>query len=311
MASANFNQEIYSTTSNDVEYDLDRVVSKDFEGPYTYNFESDVPSGVVINGSKLIIPKNTSFTLNLLVGGFENKVSVEVLVTTDVLVRSSARLNTPISSSKLGNKRYDLDDVIDKDFEGPYTYEVGTLEMGIEIIGNQLIVSANTFINKLSILVSSMDGTTFATVGFPVYLEGVATFNTKIISSKSSEKLYNLDEVIDKDFEGPYKYMLNSETPGNVKIDGNTLSIPSNVEFELSLFVTNSLPSNSYLAIVSTNIVVSFNFDDVKDSFINNENLTQNLNATKQEWSKIINRNNNDKTEKPIDPIDTKKFNIF
>jgi hypothetical protein len=43
-------------------------------------------------------------------------------------------------------------------------------------------------------------------------------------------------------------------------------------------------------------------FNDVKETFLKNKNLEQNLSNTKNEWSKIINRNANNKVDNDIKP---------
>jgi hypothetical protein len=66
MATANFNKEIISSKNKDDfrEYNLDEVITKDFEGSPEYNYTLDIsatPDGVVIEsrqnlGTYLIIP---------------------------------------------------------------------------------------------------------------------------------------------------------------------------------------------------------------------------------------------------------------
>jgi hypothetical protein len=125
-----------------------------------------------------------------------------------------------------------------------------------------------------------------------------ATFNTPIYSSRNggNDKIYNLDEVITKNFRGPYVYNLNDRPPMGVSIkDGNILNIPPNVEFELVIFV------NETEAVTNVTLDPS-SFNDVKETFLKNKNLEQNLSNTKNEWSKIINRNANNKVDNDIKP---------
>jgi hypothetical protein len=124
-----------------------------------------------------------------------------------------------------------------------------------------------------------------------------ATFNTIITSSKSTDKTYNLDEVITKDFKGPYLYNLQDGIPiGTIINNGNILTIPPNVEFELVIFV------NETEAVTNVTLESSSSFNDVKEKFLNNPNLQKNLSYTKNQWSNIINRNTNDKVDDGIKP---------
>jgi hypothetical protein len=125
-----------------------------------------------------------------------------------------------------------------------------------------------------------------------------ANFNTTIYSSKieNEEKFYSLDDVIDKDFEGPYRYTLNSdEVPVGTNIkDGNTLIIPPNATFNLDIVVTDTDKIN--VATANTEVILEPSpFEVELQSFLDNSNLQQNLSTTKSDWTTIINRNTNDK----------------
>ena len=132
-----------------------------------------------------------------------------------------------------------------------------------------------------------------------------ANFNTEILSSRQDGKelSYNLDDVIDKDFEGPYGYTFNSgETPIGVSIEGgNTLIIPSNVEFTLEITVSDEGKINVATAITDV-VLEPDKFNDALQSFLNNPNLQQNLSNTKNDWTNIINRNNGNNPEEPVRP---------
>lgn len=134
--------------------------------------------------------------------------------------------------------------------------------------------------------------------------KATAEFNTKILSPRQEGKVlsYNLDEVIDKDFDGPYLYTVNvEEVPSGVNVKDGILTIPANVEFELVVVVSDEGKINIAEAITDV-VLESDKFSDALQSFLNNENLQQNLNATKEEWSNIINRNNGNNPEEPVRP---------
>lgn len=123
-----------------------------------------------------------------------------------------------------------------------------------------------------------------------------ANFNTEILSSNSEKKIeYNLDDVIDKDFEGPYRYTLNSdEVPIGVSIiqNGETfqwfLAIPPKVTFKLVITVTN----NDKSIVVEASTIVTIDgvpsFLNEVNKFIENPNYTQNKEQVAGNWSTII-----------------------
>jgi len=128
----------------------------------------------------------------------------------------------------------------------------------------------------------------------------IANFNIPIYSSRNEgeTKLYVLDNVIDKDFEGPYGYSLNrDEVPVGVvilvprnRIDPYVLSIPSNLIFDLEITVFDDEKINVAKANTKVTLEPSSPFDEEKNKFLENENLQQNLDNTKEEWSSIISR---------------------
>ncbi len=131
-----------------------------------------------------------------------------------------------------------------------------------------------------------------------------ANFNQEIISSKNKDDFreYNLDEVIIKDFEGSpeYNYTLDiSATPDGVVIEsrgdlGTYLIIPSLVEFELSITVSNGdrFDLNLIKAIATTIVTIKgkLNFTNEKNKFFESENYIQNKNKTTKVWSEIISK---------------------
>jgi len=135
MASANFNREIVSSDSNGRvrSYSLNKVISKDFEGPYDYNFNTEVPDGISLEGDKLSISPNVEFELSIIVFNDNFLNPIEAIATTMITIEETpvANFNTEIISSSSNEqmvsdsdiREYVLDEVIDKNFPGPYNYE--------------------------------------------------------------------------------------------------------------------------------------------------------------------------------------------
>jgi hypothetical protein len=225
---------------------------------------------------------------------------------------ATANFNTQIVSSDSNEElSYNLDEVIDKDFSpvtGEYFYYlVGLVPVGFSIIGNTLFVPPFTNFNGLSVVVSDNGGidpveaiaTTNVTVKSPVNAE----FNTEILSSRQDGKelSYNLDDVIDKNFEGPYGYTLNiNDVPIGVSIkDDNTLIIPSNVEFRLEITVYDEGRIN--VTKVGTDVVLEPDpFIENKNKFLENQSLQEKFISTKNDWVNIINRGTNEKLDDGI-----------
>jgi hypothetical protein len=253
---------------------------------------------------------------------------------------ATANFNTEIVSSDSNTElSYNLDVVIDKDFPpatNEYDYSlVGLVPVGFSINGTILFVPPFTTFNGLSVVVynnSKIDpveaiATTNVTVGSPVNAE----FNTDIISSSSNEQAvsdsdnreYVLDEVINKNFEGPYKYeflrsagevigipengFVGVEFPKGLEIIENmegqqVLSVGPNIEFELSIIVSALESETSAIATTMITIEGKPNFSKEITKFLENGNLQQNLSSTKNEWTNIINRSTNDGLDGPVRP---------
>jgi hypothetical protein len=94
MASANFNTEIVSSNSKEkLEYDLDKVISKDFIANkfYQYTLSGSFPDGVSIEnrqmiGTYLIIPPSVGFDLSINVFNGDKKNPIEAKATTKVTI---------------------------------------------------------------------------------------------------------------------------------------------------------------------------------------------------------------------------------
>jgi hypothetical protein len=143
-----------------------------------------------------------------------------------------------------------------------------------------------------------------------------ANFNTKIVSSNSEEKLeYNLDVVITKDFEGSpkYNYTLDiSATPDGVVIEsrqnlGTYLIIPSLVEFELLITVSNGDRFDPIKAKATTKVTIEGkpNFSNEITKFFDNENYRKNKEELVGNWSSIISEriSGGDLVDGPVKPI--------
>jgi hypothetical protein len=91
MASANFNKQILSSNykKQNTEYFLDDVITKGFNGPYSYNFtdESQVPNGVALDGDRLKIAERLTFVLSITVNARDKKNNpISAIATTNVTI---------------------------------------------------------------------------------------------------------------------------------------------------------------------------------------------------------------------------------
>jgi hypothetical protein len=128
----------------------------------------------------------------------------------------------------------------------------------------------------------------------------VATFNTTIYSSPTDGvNLYILDDVIDKDFDGPYEYSLDENSINNnfeittgEEIEQAVLNVPSGFnDFEISVTVSQNLNGKDPISEVATTIVTLSlpTFEDAKQYFFNSENVTTNFNIVKENWTDYTN----------------------
>jgi hypothetical protein len=90
MASANFNTQILSSNyeKQNTEYFLDDVITKGFNGPYSYNFtdESQVPNGVTLDGDMLTIAERLTFVLSITVSNMDKFNPISTIATTNVTI---------------------------------------------------------------------------------------------------------------------------------------------------------------------------------------------------------------------------------
>jgi hypothetical protein len=228
MATANFNTQIISSNSDEqLQYNLDEVITKDFDTffGYRYSFNDETPRPIDAslsgdNNQILTIPPNTTFTLSIFVFNGDKGNPVEAIATTNVTVES------PVN----------------------------------------------------------------------------AEFNTEILSSRQDGKelSYNLDMVIDKNFEGPYLYWVDTEKlPVGVGIKDGILVIPSNVEFGLHVTVSDEGKVN--VANAYTEVVLEPDaFIEEITKLLNNQTLQEKFSNTKNDWAKIINRGTNERVDDGI-----------
>jgi hypothetical protein len=368
MASANFNTQIVSSINDTtLEYNLDDVIIKDFDGNpgYRYILNGDVPTpvGVIIKerqgtGTYLIIPSSAQFDLSIIVFNNDKNNPIEAIASTSVNLEETpvANFNTKILSSSSNEqmvldsdiREYVLDEVIDKNFPGPYKYEffgsdVASVDFpengavgiafprGLEIIENmegQQVLSVGPNIEfKLSIIVSTLESETSAIATTMITIEEtpLANFNTEIVSSALGGKTreYVLDEVIEKNFEGPYNYkffrsdvasvdfaendFVGIDFPKGLEIIENIngeqiLYVGPNIEFELSIFVGSRNEMNERGAIATTMITIDGkpNFSNEITKLLNNQTLQEKFSNTKNDWTNIINRSTNEKVDDGI-----------
>lgn len=101
MASANFNTQIVSSNSDSIlEYNLDEVITKDFNGNpgynYTLNRNVPTPVGVIIEerqgtGTYLIIDPLLEFDLSILVFNNDKLNPIQVIATTRVTIEGGGK----------------------------------------------------------------------------------------------------------------------------------------------------------------------------------------------------------------------------
>jgi hypothetical protein len=135
-----------------------------------------------------------------------------------------------------------------------------------------------------------------------------ANFKTPIYSSRNEgeSKTYILDDVITKDFSGPYIYQFQDEVVPkgfNIFVDRETLKdvllVPSG--FDNYILSIGTYNENKEFAVATTNVILEPSpFEDALQSFLENPNLQQNLSTTKNDWAKIINRGTNEKVDDGI-----------
>jgi hypothetical protein len=275
MASANFNTQIVSSDSNGRirSYSLDKVINKDFEGPYEYNFNTDffiVPDGISLVDSELLISPNVKFELSIVVtqSGFDEPI--EAIATTTVTIEETplANFNTEIVSPSSKEQaiydadkeqfvvdgkfnEYVLDEVIEKNFEGPYNYQfLGSDVANVDFAENGVV---------------GIDFTDNGVVGidFPRGLE--------IIENMEGQQV---------------------------------LLVGPNIEFELSIFVGSRNEMNERGAIATTMITIEGkpNFSKEITKFFENPNYKQNKEQLVGNWSSIISEriSGGDKIDGPI-----------
>jgi hypothetical protein len=272
MASANFNTQIVSSDSNGRirSYSLDKVINKDFEGPYEYNFNTEVPDGISLVDSELLISPNVEFELSIVVtqSGFDEPIEAIATTMITIEVTPLANFNTEIVSPSSKEQaiydadkeqfvvdgkfnEYVLDEVIEKNFEGPYNYQfLGSDVANVDFAENGVV---------------GIDFTDNGVVGidFPRGLE--------IIENMEGQQV---------------------------------LLVGPNIEFELSIFVGSRNEMNERGAIATTMITIEGkpNFSKEITKFFENPNYTQNKEQLVGNWSSIISEriSGGDKIDGPI-----------
>jgi len=121
-----------------------------------------------------------------------------------------------------------------------------------------------------------------------------ANFNTQILSSNYEKQgtTYLLDDVITKDFNGPYSYRFtDGDEPNGVTLDGDMLTIAERLTFVLSITVNAGDKNNPISVIATTNVTVDTTKDYTKEVeiLLGNPEMTQKVTDTKNKWTSIIN----------------------
>jgi hypothetical protein len=120
-----------------------------------------------------------------------------------------------------------------------------------------------------------------------------ANFNKQILSSnyKKQNTEYFLDDVITKDFNGPYSYRFTNEVPNGVTLFKDKLTIAERLTFVLSITVNAGDKNNPTSAIATTNVTIDTTKDYAKEVeiLLDNPGITQKVTDTKNKWTSIIN----------------------
>jgi hypothetical protein len=120
-----------------------------------------------------------------------------------------------------------------------------------------------------------------------------ANFNTQILSSNYEKQNteYFLDDVITKDFNGPYSYSFTNEVPNGVTLNGDMLTIAERLTFVLSITVKAGDRNNPISVIATTNVTIDTTKDYAKEVeiLLDNPKITQKVTDTKNNWTSIIN----------------------
>jgi hypothetical protein len=121
-----------------------------------------------------------------------------------------------------------------------------------------------------------------------------ANFNTQILSSNYERQNteYFLDDVITKDFNGPYSYSFTNEVPNGVTLNGDMLTIAERLTFVLSITVNARDKKNNPISVIATtNVTIDTTKDYAKEVeiLLDNPGITQKVTDTKNNWTSIIN----------------------
>jgi hypothetical protein len=90
IATANFNTQIVSSNyeKQGTTYLLDDVITKGFNGPYSYSFtdEAQIPNGVSLDRGSLKIAEKLTFVLSITVNGGGKNNHISAIATTNVTI---------------------------------------------------------------------------------------------------------------------------------------------------------------------------------------------------------------------------------
>lgn len=124
MASANFNTQIISSNykKQNTEYFLNDVITKDFNGEYSYNFTDEVPNGVTLFKDKLTIAERLTFVLSITVSNMDKFNPISTIATTNVTIDTTKDyakeveilLGNPNMVQKVTNTKNDWSKIINR-----------------------------------------------------------------------------------------------------------------------------------------------------------------------------------------------------
>lgn len=124
ITTANFNTQILSSNykKQDTTYLLDDVITKGFNGPYSYIFtdRAQIPNGVTLDRGILTIAERLTFVLSITVQGGDKNNPISAIATTNVTIDTTKDyakeieilLNNPNMVQKVTDTKNDWSKII-------------------------------------------------------------------------------------------------------------------------------------------------------------------------------------------------------
>lgn len=124
IATANFNTQIVSSNyeKQGTTYLLDDVITKGFNGPYSYSFTDRTPNGVTLDRGRLTIAERLTFVLSITVEGGDKNNPISAIATTNVTIDTTKDyakeieilLDNPNMTQKVTDTKNDWSKIINR-----------------------------------------------------------------------------------------------------------------------------------------------------------------------------------------------------